>query len=271
VARPRFVTLTTDIGWAYAAQIKAVLARRAPRATVLDIAHDLPRHAIRPAAFLLAHIAPMFPSGSIHLVVVDPGVGGRRAPVAVETKDGSFFVGPDHGVLELAVRALGERRSVRLDPPRAPPTGRRSATFDGRDIFAPAAARLATGVTLGRLGRSHPLHRLTWSRPELGDCSARGEVMHVDVFGNVITNLPAYVVPATARKLALRIRNRVLPHVSLRRTYEEIPNRQVAVLTSSFGVLEIAVRNGSAAERLRLAEGDSVSLAWWLRRSGAGK
>jgi S-adenosylmethionine hydrolase len=271
VARPRLVTLSTDIGWAYAAQIKAVLARRAPKPSVVDIAHDLPRHAIRPAAFLLAHIAPMFPPGTVHLVVVDPGVGGRRAPIAVETDDGSFFVGPDNGVLELAVQALGTRRSVRLDPPKSPPTGRRSTTFDGRDIFAPAAARLANGVALVRLGRPYPLHHLEWPRPELGARSVRGEVVYVDVFGNAITNLPGDAVPTTAGRLTLRIRDRIVPRVSFRRSYEEIPDRQVAVLTSSFGVLEVAVRDGSASERLRLATGDPVSLTWWPRRSGVGK
>ncbi|MCI4321667.1 MAG: SAM-dependent chlorinase/fluorinase [Thermoplasmata archaeon] len=271
MARRQFVTLTTDIGWAYAAQIKAVFARRAPNASLVDVAHDVPRHAIRPAAFLLAHIAPLFPPGSVHLVVVDPGVGGSRAPVAVETEDGSFFVGPDNGVLGLAVRALGEKRTVRLTPPDRPPTGRRSVTFDGRDVFAPAAARLANGASLTRLGRAHRLHQLVWPRPQLDDRSSRGEVLHVDVFGNAITNLPGDAVPPTAQRLVLRVRNRVVPRVSVRRTYEEIPTGGVALLASSFGLLEIAERNGSAAERLRLAPGDSVSLAWWRPRSGAGK
>ena len=114
--RKRLVTLTTDVGAAYAAQMKGVLARALPPGTVVDLVLDLRPHAIEEAAFLLRHMAPTFPPGTVHVAVVDPGVGGRRAPIAVACREGSFLVGPDNGVLGPLAEVLGVRRVVRLEP-----------------------------------------------------------------------------------------------------------------------------------------------------------
>jgi hypothetical protein len=265
--RTPLVTLTTDIGWAYAAQMKAVLARRAPRARVVDIAHDLPPQSVREAAFLLGHIAPQFPPGTIHVAVVDPGVGGDRAPVAIRTSDGSFLVGPDNGILALARRSLGGGSAVRLLASRLAPGGRSSATFEGRDVFAPAAAALAVGRPLQRIGTPHELRELPLPVFRRGVRRLTGEVLHVDVFGNAITNFPPTSLPpgaATASLVASGSRPRA---VRRWRTYEDGSPGELGILGSSFGFLEVAERNGSAARRLRLAPGTPVTVRW---RPGKG-
>jgi S-adenosyl-L-methionine hydrolase (adenosine-forming) len=267
--RTRIVTLTTDIGWAYAAQMKAVLARRAPTVRVVDIAHDVTPHAIREAAFVLGHVAPQFPPGTVHVAVVDPGVGGSRAPVAVRTVDGSHLVGPDNGVLSLACRALGGGRAVRLDGTRLAPRGRSSATFEGRDVFAPAAAALATGRPIGRLGVPHRLRDLTFPMARRSGTSATGEVVYVDVFGNAITNLAPDSVPRGTAKVSLRAGLRRAREVELWRTYEDGHVGELGLLVSSFGWLEVAERNGSAARRLSLAPGSRVTVRARLRAGEA--
>ena len=272
MARPRFVTLTSDIGWAYAAQMKAVLARRAPNATVVDIAHDLRPQAIAEAAFLLGHIAPQFPPGTVHVAVVDPGVGGQRAPVAVETADGSFLVGPDNGVLSIAALRLGTRRVVRLRPASVVGGRRVSSTFEGRDLFAPAAAALATGARIERLGPQQSLQGLPMVPVLRRPRRAGGRVVHVDVFGNAITNLPATELPPDLRAVTVVLRGRKrAARVPVLRTYEAGRAGSLGILRSSFGLLELAVRNGSASSRLGLKVGDALELRWHPRRRGAGK
>jgi|HubBroStandDraft_4_1064222.scaffolds.fasta_scaffold67900_2 S-adenosylmethionine hydrolase len=268
--RTRIVTLTTDIGWAYAAQMKAVLARRAPSVRVVDIAHDVTPHAIREAAFVLGHVAPQFPPGTVHVAVVDPGVGGSsRAPVAVRTVDGSHLVGPDNGVLSLACRALGGGRAVRLDVTRLAPGGRSSATFEGRDVFAPAAAALAMGRPLGRLGVPHRLRDLALPTAHRTGTAATGEVVYVDVFGNAVTNLAPDSIPLGAAKVSLRAGRRRAGEVEVWRTYEDGRVGDLGLLVSSFGWLEVAERNGSAARRLSLAPGSRVTVRPRLRAGEA--
>src|SRR5579871_706120 len=150
------VTLTGDLGDAYAAQVQAVLYAEAPRARVVVLDVGLRAHGIEEAGFLLEHLTSRFPPGTVHLAVVDPGVGGRRAAVAVRVRDGSYFVGPDNGLLDRAVRRAGVDRAVRLEPGRRPVRPRVGRTFDGRDLFAPAAAALARGRSLGTLGPAFP-------------------------------------------------------------------------------------------------------------------
>ncbi|HXQ94595.1 MAG TPA: SAM-dependent chlorinase/fluorinase [Thermoplasmata archaeon] len=268
--RTPLVTLTTDIGWAYAAQMKAVLARRAPNARVVDIAHDVPPQGIREAAFLLGHIAPQFPPGTIHVAVVDPGVGGQRAPMAVRTSDGSFLIGPDNGVLSLACDALGGGTAVRLDAGTLVRSGRPSATFEGRDVFAPAAAALASGRPFARLGPVHELRRLTLPVPKRRATTISGEVVHVDVFGNAITNIPTADLPAGVARVSLRLGRFRASAVPVWRTYEDGPLGALGVLGSSFGYLEVASRNRSAARRARIAPGARVTVGW-SARGGARK
>jgi S-adenosylmethionine hydrolase len=260
--RPRIITLTTDIGWAYAAQMKAVLARTAPDARIVDVAHDVRPQSIGEAAFVLGHLAPQFPPGTIHIAVVDPGVGGARAPVAVATADGSFLVGPDNGVLALACRALGGGRAVRIVPARLGRLGQVSATFEGRDVFAPAAAALATGRPIARLGPPHPLRGLSLPSARKTARSVVGQIVYVDVFGNLVTNLPADSVPPGLVTLSVRVGGGAVRRAGVWRTYEDGRARALGVLPSSFGWVELAVRNGSAAHRLGGRPGLAVTLRW---------
>src|SRR5690242_1156568 len=115
MARFQLVTLTTDLGWAYAAQMKGVLSRLLPPAQIVDVDHELPAHGISEAAFVIRQVAPTLPSGTVHVVVVDPGVGGRRAPVAVRLRDGTSLVGPDNGVLSPLAEEVGIVETVKLD------------------------------------------------------------------------------------------------------------------------------------------------------------
>ncbi|MCI4340106.1 MAG: SAM-dependent chlorinase/fluorinase [Thermoplasmata archaeon] len=260
MARRRLVTLTTDLGSAYAAQMKAVLYRSLAPDHVIDIAHDLPAHGIDEAAFLLRHIGAAFPSGTVHVAVVDPGVGGARAPIAVRCADGSILVGPDNGILYPLAHHLGPRSTVRIDPARANPGGVVSATFEGRDVFAPAAARLATGTRLSALGRPHALTARVARPPRWRGGWAVGRVVHIDRFGNAITNIPTEWFPTTPSELRLRSGTRVR-RVPRRRTYAELPRAGVGVLGSSFGTLEVSAHEARAVDRLPLTVGRTFAIS----------
>jgi S-adenosylmethionine hydrolase len=242
------VTLLTDFGTAdgYVAEMKGVLLTQAPDVTIVDVTHDVPAHDVESARLAVARYWRRFPRGAVHLVVVDPGVGGTRAALAVES-DGRFLLGPDNGVLSPALLISGTR-AVRLSaPPRA------SATFHGRDVFAPAAARLAMGGALQDLGEpaDDPIVRRTPEARRLPDGGVEGMVIAIDRFGNAITNL------LTLGAGAIEFDGRALP---LRRIYEDVEPGAPLALVGSNGLVEIAVREGSAAERLGIGRGARVVL-----------
>ncbi len=260
-ARPRAVTIVADIGAAYAAQMVGVLATRAPSVRVLTVVADLPRQDVRSSAWILRSIAERFPPGTIHVCVVDPGVGTSRAPIAIECAGGTVLVGPDNGVLGPTADRLGMRRAVRLDRARvgATPIG---STFDGRDLFAPAAALLARGRPIAALGPT--------IRPRPGSLGAairtrggaRASVAYIDPFGNAVTNVPSDWIPRSVRSVDVRggrLRDRAGPLVA---SYEALGPGGWGLLRSSFGSIEIAVDRGSAADRYRLASGSPVELRW---------
>ncbi|HZY70468.1 MAG TPA: SAM-dependent chlorinase/fluorinase [Thermoplasmata archaeon] len=257
--RPRLVTLTTDVGPVYAAQMRAVLYSSLPPGSVVDLADDLAPHRVGEAGFFLHHAAERFPAGTVHLAVVDPGVGGRRAPVAIETADGSRLVGPDNGLLVPLAEALGVRRVMRLDPKRVAPGARVSTTFEGRDVFAPAAAKLALGAPLGSLGTAWTL-RVRPPRPEPSRTARgiRGEIVYVDRFGNAITNVPSDWLPTEGALVEVEIGAARPRRLHRRRTYEELRVGQAGVLGSSFGTLEISVRESSSAARFGIEVGTSI-------------
>ncbi len=272
--RRALLTLTTDIGWAYAAQMKGAILSLAPSVQLVDITHQIRPQGVGEAAFLLSHIIPAFPPGTIHVAVVDPGVGTDRQAVAIECSEGSLLLGPDNGVFAPVGARLGVRRVVRLEPSRVRPGGHKSATFEGRDLFAPAAARLATGAQVTELGD------LTVLRAEKAPVVASrgpgaGRVVHVDVFGNLITDLPPDTLPAPGSSVRLSwggparsSGTRIVPRV---RTYGELPPGALGVLVSSFGLVEVARAMGSAARTLSLGEGSWVRVsAVPSRRSGRG-
>ena len=265
----RLVTLTSDLGWEYAAQMKAVLSRRIPPGHVVDLTHDLPRHETGEAAFVLRAMAEGFPAGTVHVAVVDPGVGGRRAPVVIECTEGSRLVGPDNGLLWPLAEALGFRAAFRISTDRRVPSRRVGTTFDGRDVFAPAAGRLAGGSSPSRMGPSMRPVRASLARAERHRNGALGRVMHVDRFGNAVTNVPSTWVPPGTDRIGVRTRlGRSAPRsVRWTTSYEELGVGRLGALGSSFGSVELAVARGRADRRLQLRVGASVSFTW----SGNGR
>jgi len=255
------VTLSTDLGSAYAAQMKAVLAHRLPPGWVVDLTHDLRPHAVEEAAFVVRAMAERFPAGSVHVVVVDPGVGGRRAPVAVECRDGSALVGPDNGVLIPLAEALGGGRAYRIDPTRLGTSARLGTTFDGRDIFAPAAAHLARGASPDALGPPTTLARPRANPARRVAGGGVGAIAHVDRFGNLVTDVPTDWVPPGVATLGVRVAGarRQLPFVT---SYEAGGRGRLVALGSSFGSLELAVVEGRAVDRLGAAVGAPVRFLW---------
>ncbi|MFI5230497.1 MAG: S-adenosyl-l-methionine hydroxide adenosyltransferase family protein [Gemmatimonadales bacterium] len=243
------ITLITDFGTAdgYLGEMKGVLLSRAPDAQLVDITHDIPPQDIERARLTLARVWRRFPPGTVHLVVVDPGVGSSRAALAVSSDD-RFVVGPDNGVLSPALFVAGAR-AVEL---QAPTTS--SATFHGRDVFAPAAAALATGTPLDSLGHDAPspiIHRTP--EPVRGaDGSLHGQVIVVDRFGNGITNLVG-LRGGTIELGELRI--------PIRHTYSEVLRGEAVAVIGSTGFIEVAIREGDAARVLGLRRGTEVTLA----------
>lgn len=242
------VTLLTDFGTAdgYVGEMKGVILSRAPEATIVDITHDVPPQDVESGRLALARIWRRFPPGTVHVCVVDPGVGSARDAIAVAS-DGRFLVGPDNGLLSPALLLAGAR-AVRLPVPAGA-----SATFHGRDVFAPAGAALASGAALDSLGEpaSAPIVRRTPEPRRLPDGSIRGEVIAVDRFGNAITNLVG------RRGGNVEVRGTLLP---VRRTYTESASGVPTAVVGSTGLIEVAVRDGSAAATLGLARGSEVVL-----------
>ena len=244
----RVITLLTDFGTAdgYVGEMKGVLATLAPNATVVDVAHDVVPHDVDGARLTLARYWRRFPEGTVHLVVVDPGVGSSRRALAASS-EGRYLVGPDNGVLSPAL-LHADARCVSLGIPSAA-----APTFHGRDVFAPAAAQLALGAPLETLGavEDDPLIRRTPEATRRDDGGVQGEVITVDRFGNAVTNLLAM------RGGQVQVGGLTL---ALRRTYADAATGEPMALVGSSGLVEIAVRDGSAAERLALRRGSAVVL-----------
>jgi len=245
---PRLITLLTDFGTAdgYVGEVKGVLSSLAPNVTIVDVAHDVAPHDVDGARLALARYWRRFPEGTVHLVVVDPGVGSARGALAM-LSEGRYLVGPDNGVLSPAL-LHASARCVSLGVPASA-----APTFHGRDVFAPAAAQLALGAALETLGteEGQPVIRRTPEATRRDDGGVQGEVITVDRFGNAVTNL-----------LAMRGGQVQVNGLSLllRRTYADAASGEPMALVGSSGLVEIAVRDGNAAERLDLRRGSSVVL-----------
>lgn len=244
------VTLLTDFGTAdpYVAEMRGVLYSRAPGVTVVDISHSIPPGDVRIAAYVLERAWHRFPAGTVHLVVVDPGVGTGRAALAL-TAAGHQFVGPDNGVFSAVLSSLDGAPIVLPVPAEASPT------FHGRDLFAPAAAALAAGAVPHDLGTplANPPLRLELPRPRLEGKAVVGEVIAVDRFGNLVTNLTPAEVPAYA---VMEAEDRDIGPI--RRTFSDVAPGHLVAYLGSGGNIEVAVRDGSAARQLGLGIGGRV-------------
>lgn len=246
------ITLTTDFGHGrYVAQMKGVLLSLCRDATIVDIAHDVPPQDLVSAAYLLRDVVPTFPAGTIHVVVVDPGVGTKRRGLVMRAGPGArghFFVGPDNGVFG-QYAAGGETHLI--SEPRYMRTTI-SQVFHGRDVFAPAAAHLALGVPLESFGPA-VFDPLVAQLPE-AKCTEGcvvGEVLYADKFGNIVTNIEGSVLPSAAGD-EMRVEIGWARLEKLSKTYSDVRVGEMVALVGSSGRLEIAVREGSAAERLQL-------------------
>jgi len=252
------ITLTTDFGLLdpFVGIMKGVIAGRAPSATVIDVTHGIPPQDVRAGALVLRHAVPYFPRGSIHVAVVDPGVGTERRALCVETASG-WLVGPDNGVLSLAASSDGVRRIVHLTEDRffLP---RRSGTFHGRDVFAPVAAALATGTAAIDLGTEvHDMVRIDLPVARVDERTVRGEVIYVDRFGNLVTNVERTIVDRIRdRRPTIRVAGK--PVGSIVAAYGAIAGGAAGAVVNSWDLLEIAVRDGSARDRLGVGVGEPV-------------
>ena len=245
---PPIITLLTDFGTAdgYVGEMKGALLSASPTVAIVDISHDVPAHDVELGRLTLARYWRRFPEGTVHLAVVDPGVGSARAALAVAS-EGRCLVGPDNGLLSPAL-LMRDARAVQLAIPASA-----SPTFHGRDVFAPAAAQLANGDPLDSLGDpvTNPIIRRTPEPHRDGSGELVGEVIAIDRFGNAITNLigkRAGTVTVEGRQL------------SLRRTYDEFASGEAGAVVGSTGLIEVVVRDGRASDVLSLGRGSRVSL-----------
>lgn len=248
------ITLTTDFGIedAYVGVMKGVILGLNPQATIVDLCHHIEPQNVLQAGFLLHTSYRYFPPGTIHLVVIDPGVGTGRKAILVSAA-GSFFLAPDNGVLSYVMTENPAFQACHLDNPEfwLPQV---SATFHGRDIFAPVAAHLSLGVPPQKLGMSlaSPLRRsLPLPRQEKGQL--HGQVLHVDRFGNLITNIPASQLPSKDVKVVIEGRS-----LELRETYAQ--GEDLLAIIGSSGYVEVAQKDGHAARFLGVGMGCPVQV-----------
>jgi len=256
------VTLLTDFGLMdpFVAEMKGVILSVCPDANIIDISHLVEKFDVRKGAFLLAAANPYFPRGTVHVAVVDPGVGSERRAIVIETNK-SLLVGPDNGLMIPAATIDGILHVYRLTN-RSLMRNEISSTFHGRDVFAPAAAHLACGTAPRECGAEIK----DYVKPEFTQITLKGrtvtcEVFHIDSFGNVITNLSQVELSKLNLKLGAKIPLAVGGRrVSARlvQTYSDLNRGEIGILTGSHGFLELACREGSAAKRIRVRRGSVV-------------
>lgn len=255
------IALLTDFGMAdgYVGVMKAVILGIAPRMPLVDLSHEVPPQDIRTGAWLLYTSWRYLPPGSVCLAVVDPGVGTARRPVAFMTDD-RLFVGPDNGLFGYVLAACSASHATLLDDPRYQSPSP-AATFHGRDIFAPAAAHLAAGISLEALGTPldpQALLTLALPTPERHAAGTLGHVLHVDRFGNLITDFGPTLAATILDDPQMRLRVGVAEITARATTFAAGPAEAPFALIDSSGHLAIAVRDGSAAERLGVSRGAAV-------------
>lgn len=261
---PKIITLTTDFGLKdpYVAEMKAAILSISCDAAIVDVTHEIAKFNIRMGAYVLASAAPYFLEGTIHVAVVDPGVGTQRRFILIQTRHG-FFVGPDNGLLILAaeqqgIRGIREITNPRLMLPHV------SSTFHGRDVFAPAAAHLANGVAPAEFGPEiHDAIKPSFAKVTLRKDVLVGEVLHVDNFGNIITNISGKELARTrgASVVNVKLGNQKLK-LKFCIAYGEAKPQKPLALIGSHGYLEIALNQGNAAEKFKAKLGDRIKLSF---------
>ena len=260
----RFVTLLSDFGLndGYVAQMKGVILDKCPGAVVVDISHGIERHNTLMGSFILETTVPYFPNGTVHVAVVDPGVGSDRKAIVIECERG-VLVGPDNGLMARASERLGLKSIYQI---REPEVQRKplSTTFHGRDIFVYVAGLIACGRNPEGVGpRISRLEKLPISPPRLLEKKLVCQVLHVDAFGNVIINADEKLIRKIQAKFGEPVniwlgKRKLQAHYA--RSYSEAGKGSLAVLLGSQGFLEIAVREGSAKDKLDVKALDKLEL-----------
>jgi S-adenosyl-L-methionine hydrolase (adenosine-forming) len=255
----RLITLTTDFGTrdGYVAQMKGVILRIAPDARLVDVTHEVRAFSVLEAAFVLKGIVPYFPQGTIHVGVVDPGVGTDRRGIALRTRD-QFWVGPDNGLFSLLISSDSpwEAREIR-NADYMPES--RHPTFHGRDVFAPVAAHFASGKSFEDVGPTvdDPVC-LDIPEPRITEAGIEGVIIYQDRFGNLVSNIEeARLVNPVG---SIRVGNVIIGGIS--RFFGQVPEGEVVALVNSFGFIEIAANRQDASRVLGTGQGTPVRLQW---------
>jgi hypothetical protein len=257
------ITLTTDFGEGspYVAQMKGVILSLNPEATLVDITHAIGPQDVKQGARVLDDVTDRFPPGTIHVAVVDPGVGTDRRIIAARI-DEQVYVAPDNGLLSLVAHRSPPQQCVEIVN-RKYWLAEVSNTFHGRDIMAPVAASLSLGVGLPELGPPiRELNKLTWPEIEIDEKLIKGSVVSFDSFGNLITDITAQMLAAVPDRSQLRIECGRHTVYGMVRTYAELPAKSQVALIGSSGFLELAVVNGNAVQALEVGVGEEVRVRW---------
>ncbi len=258
------ITLTTDFGISegYVGAMKGVMLSENPNLTLIDITHEIQAYDVMAAAFVLKQSLQYFTAGTVHLVVVDPGVGSQRRGIAI-AHDDHYFVGPDNGLFSLFFEPETPKQIVELEPDPNYPL---SSTFHGRDLFAPAAAKLASGVPLDQLGspisRLKPLH---WALPIDNEEMIQGWVMYIDHFGNCITNISRALCDnrLEGRQVTGYVGSGIIRDIHT--TYSDVSVGDTLMLFGSSDLLEVATNQGDAATLLHIQKGTPINLVFGSR------
>jgi S-adenosylmethionine hydrolase len=259
--RNRIITLLTDFGTKdhYVASMKGTILGINPRSTLIDISHQISPQDIQEGAFLLASTFSSFPKGTIHLSVVDPGVGGPRRPILIVTSH-YYFIGPDNGLFTLVLQREKVKQVVVLTN-RKYFLSRVSSTFHGRDVFAPVAAHLSLGITPKSFGDEiDSWESLRITKPDQKGRELRGEVLHIDAFGNLISNIDEKTFFDFTRSHDFLIKMGGQSIHGLKKGYWEGEQGEVMALIGSGGFLEVSIRERSAQELLHMKRGDKIKV-----------
>lgn len=259
--RRSIITLLTDFGTRdhYVASMKGTILNINPQCTLVDITHHVKSHDIEEGAFILANTYPFFPKGTIHLSVIDPGVGGSRKPILAVTTN-YFFVGPDNGLFTLALKKEKVKQVVALTN-RNYFLSQVSTTFHGRDLFAPVVGHLSLGVKPNSFGKEvRTWTKLIFQKPRLEERKLIGEIFHIDAFGNLISNIDEKRLLHFLKKNAFIIRIGKRTIQGLKKGYWEGKENEAIALLGSGGFLEISVKEGSAQKMLKVKRGDPIKV-----------
>ena len=260
----KVITLLTDYGItdSYVAEVKGAILKINLDITIVDISHDVGNYDIASGAFHMARSVPYFPAGTIHVGVVDPGVGSNRKAIIVKAGD-IWLVGPDNGLLAPAAERVGYEQAWEITNHTLLPH-KVSDVFDGRDVFGPTGALLSNGVSADEIGtRIDDIIRLPYYRPEVKGDAVMGNVIHVDGFGNAITDITYETLASIGVTGEARFRLKAnngeyeVPYV---RRFSAVKEGELLLLVAGGGYLEISVNQGNAAKRLGLAKGAKISL-----------